>query len=158
MDQEEFEQVFDRVIEQSRAVLVEKAREYASDGDRMHNFKRAAGFTGGTPEQALWGFLTKHLVSLSDMVRSEKVYPAEVWDEKLGDALNYLILLRALVFDSEYERSKTDDVASEDAIDYSAAESPLRVQLHTSHDNAQHLGIELQNGSHSGVPTDTHQE
>jgi len=97
MNQDEFEEVFEHMIGASRDVLVEKAREYANDGDRMHNFKRAAGLSGRTPEQMCWGFNIKHLVSITDMVESGESYPEEKWDEKLGDALNYLILLKALI-------------------------------------------------------------
>lgn len=107
MTQEEFEQVFERQFAISRDVLVEKAKEYASNGDRLHNFKVAAEFLGGTPEQALWGMAVKHLVSISDMVRSGETYSEAMWDEKLGDALNYLILLRAQVFASEDRVSDT---------------------------------------------------
>lgn len=96
MNLEEFEDVFDSVIGQSRRVLVEKAKEYANDTDRLHNFKKSANFQGGTPEQALWGFVTKHLVALSDMILSGQDYTDAQWDEKIGDSLNYLILLKAL--------------------------------------------------------------
>lgn len=105
MTQEEFEEVFERQFKMSREVLVQKAKEYASDGDRLHNFKVAAQFLGCTPEQALLAFATKHFVSVSDMVRSGESYPEGMWDEKLGDALNYLILLRAQVFATDAERS-----------------------------------------------------
>lgn len=101
MNQEQFEEIFERTVDQCREVLVTKAREYASDGDRLHNFKKAAAMNGGTPEQALWGFLTKHLVSLSDMVSSGKNFPDGVWDEKLGDSLNYLFLLRAQISETQ---------------------------------------------------------
>lgn len=97
----------------SKAVLVVKAGEYAGGGDRLHNFKKSAILVDGTPEQALWGFITKHLVSLSDMVYSGKDYPTAVWDEKIGDSLNYLILLRALI---EEKRTETED-AGQDAPD-----------------------------------------
>lgn len=103
MDQEQFEKMFEKQVEACRTVLVTKAREYASGTDRLHNFKVAGVLTHRTPEQALWGMLAKHLVSLSDMVADTSKdlhYPAAVWDEKLGDALNYLFLLRALVYES----------------------------------------------------------
>ena len=101
MNQEEFEAVFEETVEKCRSVLVYKAKEYAVDGDRMHNFKKAAAVIGGTPEQALWGFLTKHLVSLSDMVASGENFSDGLWDEKLGDALNYLFLLRAQITETK---------------------------------------------------------
>lgn len=79
------------------AVLAAKADEYAVDNDRLSNFKKAAVLQGITPAQACHGMMTKHIVSVSDMAMSGKDYPMEVWEEKIGDALNYYILLKALV-------------------------------------------------------------
>jgi len=81
-------------------VLSGKRNEYApgDDTSRFHNFEVAAAFNDITPEQALWGMLTKHLVSLSDMVKNDVTdYSLAQWDEKIGDAVNYLILLWGLV-------------------------------------------------------------
>lgn len=104
MDHETFEKIFETTVDTSREVLLNKAREYATDSDRLHNFKKGANLIGGTPEQALWGFLTKHLVSLSDMVYSPKQYTAAQWEEKIGDSINYLILLKAQVTETEFNR------------------------------------------------------
>lgn len=108
MNAEEFELVFDHEVDRSRQVLVEKAKEYAADGDRMHNFYKAAHLDDETPEQALWGFLKKHIISLADMVKSGDDYPLAVWDEKLGDFLNYGFLLKALVVDQLPEDEKEE--------------------------------------------------
>lgn len=99
MNNEEFEKVFETIVDQMRQVLLKKAGEYATDDDRLHNFRVAAAFQGCTEQQAALGFLTKHLVSISDMVSQGtfKAFPLAVWDEKIGDALNYLVLLRAIV-------------------------------------------------------------
>lgn len=98
MDAKTFDLTIERTIKKSTDVLLTKQREYATE-DRLHNFKVAAGYLQRTPEQALMGFLAKHLVSLSDMVRSGAEYNKDVWDEKIGDSINYLLLLRALVDD-----------------------------------------------------------
>lgn len=100
MTPEQFEAVLGRRIERVRATLATKRREY-SRGDALHNFKRAAEFQRITPEQACWNFAMKHLVSLQDMVEDRQVHPREAWDEKLGDAINYLILLEAITFEGE---------------------------------------------------------
>ena len=63
----------------------------------MHAFKVASAFEGITTKQALFGMLTKHLVSLSDMVRQDNNYPLDVWNEKISDSINYLLLLKAIV-------------------------------------------------------------
>jgi hypothetical protein len=98
MTTDRFNTIIDETIAKTKDVLVNKAMEYATE-DRLHNFKVAAALEQCTPEQALFGFLAKHLVSLSDMCQnqSELGYPDYKWDEKIGDSINYLLLLRALV-------------------------------------------------------------
>lgn len=100
MNAEEFEEIFETVIDRIRNTLVVKAREYANDGDRMRNFKLSSQILRGTPEQALLGFETKHLVSVIDMIESGEPYPEALWDEKIGDTLVYFLLLRALVVET----------------------------------------------------------
>lgn len=107
MDSETFERIFEDGVDKIRHTLIVKAREYADDSDRMRNFTKAAAFIGGTPEQALWGYLVKHLISISDMIESGQKFPEGTWDEKVGDALTYLFLLRALVV--ETNRSTSQD-------------------------------------------------
>lgn len=96
-----FRLILDRRFAAISDTLVTKAREYATDADRLHNFHAAAALLRCTPEQACWAFLAKHLVSIGDMVASGHVQPREKWDEKLGDAINYLLLLEAITWEGE---------------------------------------------------------
>ncbi|MCP4127754.1 MAG: hypothetical protein GY753_11905 [Gammaproteobacteria bacterium] len=80
-----------------KKVLGTKAGEYAHGGDRLHNFKVAAAVNDVPPEQALWGMATKHLVSVMDLVAGRLVARPEMVDEKIGDMINYLILLEAIL-------------------------------------------------------------
>lgn len=72
-----------------------KRKEYAQGSD-FHNFEVTAKITGGTPEQALAGMMAKHTVSIYDMIRSGD-QPIEKWQEKIGDHINYLLILWAMV-------------------------------------------------------------
>ena len=101
MNSEQFEVIFEEQVKRCRDVLFQKAQEYATNEDRLHNFKVAAAFLQGTPEQALLGFAVKHFVSISDLVRDGELHPAAMWDEKIGDAINYLILLRAQIIETD---------------------------------------------------------
>lgn len=99
MTDSEFDQVVADVCAGIVKVLQSKAKEYAR-GDRLHNFKRAAAMDGETPEKALKGMWKKHVISVCDMVNDlddGKVAPLAMWDEKIGDAINYLVLLKGLV-------------------------------------------------------------
>lgn len=111
MNGEQFEEIFERGVEKTRETLIEKAKGYTDDSDRLQAFKAAAGLLGGTPEQALWGMNVEYLVSITNMINENDFYPAEVWDEKIGEAINYLFLLRAQVFETDAERLV--DVASD---------------------------------------------
>lgn len=97
MNQKEFNEILQARIESIQNVLGIKAREYAQKGDRLHNFKLAAQIDNETPEQALWGMLKKHLVCIIDMKDGRLEATEELINEKIGDAINYLILLEALM-------------------------------------------------------------
>jgi hypothetical protein len=105
MTNDDFTAVVEQRCELIKSVLVNKAKEYASDTDRLHNFKVAANLTSGkiSPEKALMGMMRKHWVSVLDIVADTEKgkYPTtEMRDEKIGDSINYLILLEALLIES----------------------------------------------------------
>lgn len=103
MTNEEFESVINARIEKIREVLITKGREYAPAGtDRMHNFKVAVKKSRRmrTPVDAAAAFQLKHLISIDDMIEDfaagmqmSKAYR----DEKFGDAINYFIIMEALM-------------------------------------------------------------
>lgn len=105
MKAHEFELIFEYIVGRSREVLVAKRGEYAADDNVFSNFEAAAGLLRSSQPEALWGMLVKHIVSINDMVQSQDYYPPEVWDEKIGDSINYLILLRAMMADVDPENS-----------------------------------------------------
>jgi hypothetical protein len=97
----DFNRVVDDRINSIRRVLISKAKEYATDGDRFHNFNVAARIAGTTPENALMGMRLKHEVSVMDLV---EIAASRPWDltvamveEKIGDNINYLILLEGML-------------------------------------------------------------
>lgn len=67
MDTKQFDVIVEHRLRLIRMVLASKAKEYAR-GDRLHNFKRAAGFMRETPEAACFFFSMKHFTSIADMV------------------------------------------------------------------------------------------
>jgi hypothetical protein len=108
---QDFYNIFKYRYEKSHDVLVSKAGEYAHRGDRLSNFKKAAALQSCTPERALWGMVSKHLVALSDFVDrldAGEDIPESQWEEKIGDSINYLILLDALL----QERRSAESISS----------------------------------------------
>jgi len=94
---------FDELVEyrcaEIKRILCKKSKEYATKTDRLHNFNRAASMLWTSREKALMGMLSKHLVSVFDIVDNmDKKHPSvEVIEEKIGDIINYFILLEAML-------------------------------------------------------------
>lgn len=105
MTNKEFDAYLEERLQMIRDTLSHKAKEYSNGKDRMHNFNTAAVLQGCTPERALWGMAAKHLVSVSDLVLAlddDDIQPKptlQMWNEKIGDAVNYLCLLDAMIQD-----------------------------------------------------------
>lgn len=103
----EFDAVIERRLELSKQILINKAKEYAKGDNKMHNFDKASQITGECREKALFGFFLKHLVSvidiIDDMNKNTYIPSKELTDEKIGDAINYLLLLEASI---ENKRNK----------------------------------------------------
>lgn len=101
MNSKEFDEFLEMTFDHIRDMLASKGAEYVpgtAEISRFHNFQIGAGLNQQTIEQVLWGFVTKHIVSLSDMVKKPpSESKIEAWDEKIGDVINYMILLKAMV-------------------------------------------------------------
>ena len=85
----------------TRQVLANKAKEYAR-GDRLSNFKKAAFALSCTPEEECVNLWLKHVISIVDLVQDlgkGNIVAQAMWEEKIGDAVNYLILLEGLLAD-----------------------------------------------------------
>lgn len=108
MKTEQFEKIVQEQINRCTSVLIDKAKEYAT-ADRLHNFKVAAEMQDCTPRHALAGMMAKHTVSVYDMCNSGNDYPMELWDEKITDHINYLLLLRAVVEEEKEKRVTNND-------------------------------------------------
>ena len=99
MTHKRFEQVINERIEKCFKLMGAKSDEYATE-DKLHNFKVAAELQNCSPLTALAGMMAKHTVSVYDLIRDyEDCEPIEkaMWDEKIGDHINYLLLLTALI-------------------------------------------------------------
>lgn len=91
-----FNKIIEEQIKECRYLLIEKAKEYATE-DRLHNFNVGAELTGKTPAAVLGGFMLKHTTSLYDMIMSGEQYTKEQWNEKITDHINYLLILQAVL-------------------------------------------------------------
>lgn len=97
MRMEQFNALVDEQLNYCTKLLKAKGTEYSKDVDRLSTFKKAGILQNETPKQALLGMLAKHLVSIADMCNAPQKESTARWVEKIGDSINYLILLRAIV-------------------------------------------------------------
>ena len=113
MKRQEFDILLTQRLDKIKETLISKGKEYASDADVFHNFKAATGISfHDAPEQVAWEYLTKHLQSVKDMLHMVSIdqysgYPdRQLVHEKLGDSINYLILIETMLIERilDYER------------------------------------------------------
>lgn len=93
MSPERFKELLEELDGNSVKTLSEKNARYAQNGDCLHNFRSGADIAGGTPAQACWGYLTKHLVALRDKVDKNDFSNREDFLEKCQDTINYIRFL-----------------------------------------------------------------
>lgn len=93
MSIEIFQKLLDELDGNSLQTLKEKNAKYSSNGDCLHNFRSGGDIFGGTPAQACWGYLTKHLVALRDMVERNNFHDRDDFLEKCQDSINYIRFL-----------------------------------------------------------------
>ena len=100
------EKTFEHIVEEQfnivRDVLLFKGKEYKREfEDRLAYFKTAAELSGVSPAEALAGMMIKHTISIYSMVKNSETYCIELWNEKITDHINYLLLLKALVLEEK---------------------------------------------------------
>lgn len=103
MHNTEFIALTERFFNHQAETLNNRAKVYASEEDRLVNFKTQARIAACHPLAALQGNALKHLASVLDVIRDAQygvMYTEEYIDEKLGDLCNYLgPLLKGMLID-----------------------------------------------------------
>lgn len=112
MEAEVFKQLLDELDGNSLQTLKEKNARYSQNGDCLHNFRSGAEIVGGTPAQACWGYLTKHLVALRDMINKDDFSNREDFLEKCQDTINYIRFLWCIGNDGNEPECKEADSTS----------------------------------------------
>lgn len=102
MDPKDFDSIVENRLGICKNVLCQKDKEYSSDTDRLHNFKRSGAEQDCTPIKALDGMFSKHRVSFRDIVERMETDPyycpsKKIVDEKFTDNINYILLAEGLV-------------------------------------------------------------
>lgn len=107
---DDFNALMEARFETCKKVLSAKSDEYSTATDKLHNFKVAAKMQTITPESALRGMWTKHLVSMLDIIRVIEYHgiipTKELLNEKVTDVINYTVLLEALIEERRLQGAK----------------------------------------------------
>ena len=94
MNHDIFGKLLDELDGNSVETLKAKNAKYAKGSDDcLHNFKEGAEITGRTTAQTCWGYASKHIVALRDMIERNDFSDREDFLEKCQDTINYIRFL-----------------------------------------------------------------
>lgn len=114
MDSQRFDAIVNNRMDRVASTLYYKNDAYNNQemsSDRLRSFKTAAHLQGISPREALAGMMAKHTASIYDMCRDGHPHSLELWDEKITDHINYLILLDAVVQDEIHDNVNAEVVS-----------------------------------------------
>ena len=103
MSVKEFNNFVESKVNQYIKVLKEKGNNnigYQTKGNRLSYFYKHANILKITPERAALDLAIKHFISVVEMVNNidgDIVFSEEYADEKIGDLINYMLFIRALI-------------------------------------------------------------
>lgn len=109
MNNSTFNKITEERLQSCIDVMCHKSNEYSTESDRLHNFKVAGSIQGCSAIKALGGMMCKHTVSVYDLINDfelGKDISLDIWNEKIGDSINYLLLLNAMVIEHELDKQK----------------------------------------------------
>ncbi len=100
MTYDKFMELLEKRFNKTRETYSTKMIEYANVNDVFESFKKGVGFSfHDTPEGVAWEYACKHFESIKTIISKcpEQVPTDELLEEKIGDAINYLIILEGLI-------------------------------------------------------------
>ena len=100
MTYDKFMELLEERFNKTRETYSTKMIEYANVNDVFESFKKGVGFSfHDTPEGVAWEYACKHFESIKTIISKcpEQVPTDELLEEKIGDAINYLIILEGLI-------------------------------------------------------------
>lgn len=144
MDTKTLGKLVSKMCDKLKATLTSKGIEYSIEDDRLINFRNAGAMNSQTPEQALWGMVTKHIIALHDFIERDAnriEVPEEQWDEKIGDIIAYMVLLKALREDKPTPIENSPTPQTEYVISVTARGGCISEDLETSTDSKSHVYV-----------------
>ena len=113
MKAEVFEKIWLEQVATEKAMLLERADAYATNGDRLGNFKEGSQLAGNSSMQYGFGLVVKHIIALRDLIGKEAKGEAkfdakelEKFTEYVTDIRNYAVLLKSLYVERAESQTK----------------------------------------------------
>lgn len=100
MDAKKFEKLCKELLDESQNTLFWKSHEYASDEDRLANFRQPSSMMGCSPAEICLMYQMKHISSIAKMAKesSKGILPTkELLQEKCKDMLNYTLIFYTIM-------------------------------------------------------------
>lgn len=114
MNAEKFEHLCNELLLESQRTLFNKSKEYASDEDRLANFRQPTSMTQMSTAEVCLMCQMKHIASITKIAKESSkgiLPPKELLLEKCQDVLNYTLIFYAAMREliSESARSIESD-------------------------------------------------
>lgn len=101
MTEASFESRVKERIELCLKILGKKGLEYHVSGNPVGQVEMGAAILGTDPEHYVLALMTKHLVSVMTNIKNKRY---DNWEEKIGDLINYCLILDAVIQNKKEER------------------------------------------------------
>ena len=109
MNQKEFEKIFSIIVGKCENILIERAKRYASDDNRLRNFYNVAKEQHLPVARIPTLFSAKQREAFNEALQDNvSCFTLDIWEEWVVDQINYLILTYAIV-KQESENASTDE-------------------------------------------------
>ena len=103
-----FQSFISRRLKRCIETLTMKRKEYTDEVNPFINFECGAKTIGEVPEKVMFYYMLKHFESFKDIVLNQRDVSKEVWDEKVSDLINYILIIDAYYQIYKYETENKD--------------------------------------------------
>lgn len=109
MDNVELRQIQGFIMNGALTTMEAKGKDYATDGDRLSNFKVAANWAGkGDQTDICFVYMMKQVIAVRTAVQKREL-KGESLPDKLRDIINYAVLLAANIQETNPEMMVDDE-------------------------------------------------
>lgn len=107
MTNEVFYQLMKDVFSKAEAIAKTKGADYTKGSeDALANFKEGGKDVAVEPIKVCWIFMNKHYQAITNYVKTNGQSESEPIEERIKDAINYLVLMQALIVEKKETTTK----------------------------------------------------